>query len=81
MMMTSGGLNSTLTVRLAKADLEALHNLRSAWGVSQADAIRLLVRDAAKRVAAGQARPPVLEAPATPGQNGGMSDERANLGN
>jgi len=54
-------------LRLSPPDQAALDRLREAWGVSAPDVARILLRDAARRLDAG-ARPPVLEALATPGQ-------------
>jgi len=67
--------------RFSAPDMEALVRLSDGWGVSQIDVVRLLLRDAARRLDAG-ARPPVLERLATPGQNedGGMHNGSTNLG-
>jgi len=54
-------------LRLSPPDQAALDRLREAWGVSAPDVVRILLRDAARRLDAG-ARPPVLETSATAGQ-------------
>jgi len=64
--------------RIGKADAEALRYLKALWGLSEADCLRLLIRDARRRYVDG---PPVLEALARPGQDGGMNDERKDLAN
>jgi len=66
--------------RFGDRDKSALICLADAWGVSQGDVVRLLLRDAARRIETG-GRPPVLETPATPGQTANGGTENGNLQN
>lgn len=74
-------LTSFVSFRAGPADKEALRLLKQALGVSGGGVLRLLVRDAAARIASG-GRAPVLERLATPGRNedGGMHYGSTNLG-
>lgn len=66
--------------RFSAPDMEALVRLSEGWGVSQIDVVRLLLRDAARRLDAG-ARPPVLEALAAPGRKYANGEDHGELSN
>jgi hypothetical protein len=74
--------DTLVMLRLGSPDRQALTRLAQEWGVSKADVMRLLVRDAARRSETG-ARPPVLaETPApAKGQMEVCENGKQDLGN